>query len=88
MGHPSFSWSFLPQLAAGKLAARDDKGKVALPFGVMVAMTTSQALFIESFRGVQDQFLYSPIQQLAYIELMLRRAGHFVNPAELLELLA
>ena len=36
----------------------------------------------------ENQLLHAPIQKLADIEFVLRRAGDFVNPAELLELLA
>src|SRR5260370_40080490 len=39
-------------------------------------------------RRVQDQFLHAPIQQFADVQLVFRRAGDFVNPPELLELLA
>jgi hypothetical protein len=37
---------------------------------------------------MQDQLLHAPVQQLSHKEHVLRGAGHLVNPAELLELLA
>jgi hypothetical protein len=36
----------------------------------------------------EHQLLYPPIQQFGDVELGLRRAGDFVDPAELLELFA
>src|SRR5574340_34136 len=36
----------------------------------------------------ENQLLYAPIQQFGDVEFGLRRAGHFVDPTELLELLA
>src|ERR1035438_8152918 len=41
-----------------------------------------------SFRRMQEQFLRPPIQELGDIDLILRRACHLVNPAELLGLAA
>src|ERR1039458_9925686 len=41
-----------------------------------------------SFRRFQDQFLRPPIQEFGNVDLILRRACHFVNPAELLGLAA
>ena len=37
---------------------------------------------------LQNQLLHPPIQQLGDVEFILRRAGDFVDPSELLELLA
>jgi hypothetical protein len=33
---------------------------------------------------LQDQFLHAPVQQFGHVEHVLRRAGHRVDPAELL----
>jgi hypothetical protein len=37
---------------------------------------------------LQNQFLYSPVEQLGNIKLVFRRTGNFVDPSELFELLA
>src|SRR5581483_132850 len=37
---------------------------------------------------MQDELLHAPVQHLGDVELVFRGAGHFVYPAELLELLA
>jgi hypothetical protein len=36
----------------------------------------------------ENELLYTPVQQLAHIELIVRRTCNFVNPSELLELFA
>src|SRR6266404_674181 len=61
-------------------------------------MVTSSELYERMFKAhfrnrplffrVQYQFLYPPVQQFTDVDFIFRRAGDFVNPAELLELLA
>ena len=46
-----------------------------------------QSLFLSRLR-LQDQLLHAPVQELADVEHVLRRAGDRVDPAELLQLLA
>src|SRR6188508_3331700 len=36
---------------------------------------------------VQQELLHAPVQDLGHVELVLRRAGDLVDPAELLQLL-
>lgn len=36
--------------------------------------------------GFQDQFLDPPVEQFGHVNFVRRRAGHFVNPPELLQL--
>ncbi len=57
-----------------------DRGKIgkACPSG-----TLSRLL-----ERLQDQLLHPPIQQLGDVEFIHRQAGDFVDPSELLELLA
>jgi hypothetical protein len=38
--------------------------------------------------GFENEFLHAPIQQLADVEFVFRRAGNFMDPSELIELLA
>jgi len=37
---------------------------------------------------MQNEFLHAPIQQFGDVDFVFRRAGDFVNPAELFQLLA
>src|SRR6266566_1295108 len=37
---------------------------------------------------LEDEFLNAPVEDFTDVEFVFRRAGHFVNPAELAELLA
>ena len=39
-------------------------------------------------RRLKNQLLHAPIQELGDVELIFRGAGDFVDPSELLELLA
>src|ERR1700730_3844007 len=46
------------------------------------------SLWLPLMIRLQNQFLHAPIQQLADIEFVFRRARDFVDPTKLLELLA
>jgi hypothetical protein len=37
---------------------------------------------------MENQLLHTPIEDLGYVELVFRRAGHLMHPTKLLELTA
>jgi len=52
------------------------------------ALSTLSSAGCDSVPLFENELLYTPVQQLAHIELIVRRTCNFVNPSELLELFA
>src|SRR5712692_249200 len=82
-----------PRMAPVLFGAKKKNGDVKSPLqgeerGRLVAGATRARKPSSSATGFENQFLDAPVQDFGDIELIFGRASHFVNPAELTELLA